>query len=160
MITAEIFQRLEPLSKTDRLLPVGGGDEFKAPLLKDWPNKPGQSIEQLKRWRGLRSIGIAMDHLVCIDVDGITAVERLLTLGLLDPELINTWRIDRDNDPYRFKLIWRPTSKQLALLHSKITGKDHTKPPVKEGEDVLQKGEAVEWFALHKGRQVVVIGRH
>ena len=160
MITAEIFQRLEPISKTDRLLPVGGGDEFKAPLLKDWPNKPGLSIQQLKSWRRLRSIGIAMDHLVCIDVDGITAVERLLTLGLLDPELINTWRIDRDNDLHRFKLIWRPTSKQLALLHSKITGKDHTKPPVKEGEEVLQKGEAVERFALHKGRQVVVIGRH
>ena len=116
MISGEIFQRLEPLSKTDRLLPVGGGDEFKAPLLKDWPNKPGQSIEQLKRWRGLRSIGIAIDHLVCIDVDGITAVERLLTLGLLDPELINTWRIDRDNDPHRFKLIWRPTPEQLRLL--------------------------------------------
>ena len=69
MITAEIFQRLEPISKTDRLLPVGGGDEFKAPLLKDWPNKPGLSIQQLKSWRRLRSIGIAMDHLVCIDVD-------------------------------------------------------------------------------------------
>ena len=45
-----------------------------------------------------------------------TAVERLLSLGLLDPELINTWRIDRDNDPHRFKLLWRATSKQLALL--------------------------------------------
>ena len=33
MITAEIFQRLELLSKTDRLLPVGGCDDFKAPLL-------------------------------------------------------------------------------------------------------------------------------
>ena len=63
MITAEIFQRLEPLSKTDRLLPVGGGNEFKAPLLKDWPNHPGLSIEQLKSWRGLRSVGIAMDDL-------------------------------------------------------------------------------------------------
>ena len=73
MIAAEIFQRLETISKTDRLLPVGGGDEFKAPLLKDWPNKPGLSIQQLKSWRRLRSIGIAMDHLVCIDVDGITA---------------------------------------------------------------------------------------
>ena len=131
MISGEIFQRLEPLSKTDRLLPVGGGDEFKAPLLKDWPNKPGQSIEQLKRWRGLRSIGIAIDHLVCIDVDGITAVERLLTLGLLDPELINTWRIDRDNDPHRFKLIWRPTPEQLRLLPTEISGKDHTRPAVR-----------------------------
>ena len=69
MISGEIFQRLETISKTDRLLPVGGGDEFKAPLLKDWPNKPGLSIQQLKSWRRLRSIGIAMDHLVCIDVD-------------------------------------------------------------------------------------------
>ena len=90
MITAEIFQRLEPISKTDRLLPVGGGDDFKAPLLKGWPTKPGVSIEQLKSWRGLKSIGLAMDYLVCADVDGITAIERLLTLDLLDPELTNT----------------------------------------------------------------------
>ena len=160
MITAKIFQRLEPLSKTDRLLPVGGGDEFKAPLLKDWPNKPGQSIEQLKSWRGLRSIGIAMDHLVCIDVDGVTAVERLLTLGLLEPELINTWRIDRDNDPHRFKLIWRPMAEQLRSLPKQYVGKDKTKPPVMERGEVVQKGEGVDQFALHKGRQVVVIGRH
>ena len=74
MISGEIFRRLEPISKTDRLLPVGGGDEFKAPLLKDWPNHPGLSIEQLKSWRGLRSVGIAMDDLACADVDGITAI--------------------------------------------------------------------------------------
>ena len=43
MITPVIFQRLEPLSKTDRLLPVGGGDDFKAPLLKGWSTKPGVS---------------------------------------------------------------------------------------------------------------------
>ena len=90
MIAAEIFQRLEPLSKTDRLLPVGGGDDFKAPLLKGWSTKPGVSIERLKSWRGLKSIGLAMDHLVCANVDGITAIERLLTLDLLEPELINT----------------------------------------------------------------------
>ena len=161
MITAEIFQRLEPISKTDRLLPVGGGDEFKAPLLKDWPNKPGLSIQQLKSWRRLRSIGIAMDHLVCADVDGITAIERLLTLDLLDPELTNTWRVNRDNDPHRFKLIWRPTAEQLRLLPAEITGKDHTRPAVRDAEDnVLQKGEAVERFGLHKGRQVVGIGLH
>ena len=161
MITAETFQRLEPISKTDRLLPVGGGDEFKAPLLKDWPKKPGPSIQQLKSWRRLRSIGIAMDHLVCIDVDGITAVERLLTLNLLEPELINTWRIDRDNDRHRFKLIWRPTPEQLRLLPAEITGKDHTRPAVRDAEgNVLHKGEAVERFGLHKGRQVVGIGLH
>ena len=161
MITAEIFQRLELLSKTDRLLPVGGGDDFKAPLLKGWPNKPGVSIEQLKSWRGLKSIGLAMDYLVCADVDGITAIERLLTLDLLEPELINTWRIDRDNDPHRFKLIWRPTPEQLRLLPAEITGKDHTRPAVRDAEgNVLHKGEAVERFGLHKGRQVVGIGLH
>ena len=130
MITDEIFQRLEPLSKTDRLLPVGGGDEFKAPLLKDWPNQPGLSIEQLKSWRRLRSVGIAMDDLACADGDGITAIERLLSLGLLAPQLINTWRINRDNDPNRFKLVWRPTPEQLRLLPKEISSKDPTKPPV------------------------------
>ena len=160
MITTDIFQRLELLSKTDRLLPVGGGDDFKAPLLKGWPNKPGVSIERLKSWRGLKSIGLAMDHLVCADVDGITAVERLLTLDLLEPELINTWRIDRDNDRHRFKLIWRPTPEQLRLLPRRYVGKDKTKPPVMEGKTVLQKGEGVDQFALHNGCQMVVVGRH
>ena len=36
-ITPELLARLEPISKTDRLLPVGTGAEFKGPLLKDWP---------------------------------------------------------------------------------------------------------------------------
>ncbi|NOL46237.1 MAG: hypothetical protein HF560_01500 [Synechococcus sp. MIT S9220] len=160
MITAEIFQRLEPLSKTDRLLPIGNGKEWKGPFLTDWPNKPGVSIERLKSWRGLKSIGIAMDHLVCADVDGITAIERLLTLDLLDPELTNTWRINRDNDPHRFKLIWRPTPEQRRVLPKQYCGKDPTKPPVKEGKEVLQKGEGVDQFALHNGSQMVVVGRH
>ena len=160
MITAEIFQRLEPLSKTDRLLPVGNGKDWKGPFLKGWPTKPGVSIERLKSWRGLKSIGLAMDHLVCADVDGITAVERLLTLGLLAPELINTWRIDRDNDRHRFKLIWRPTPEQLRLLPKHYVGKDPTKPAVEEDGKVLQKGEGVDQFALHNGSQMVVVGRH
>ena len=160
MISGEIFQRLEPISKTDRLLPVGGGDEFKAPLLKDWPNQPGLSIEQLKSWRRLRSVGIAMDDLACADVDGITAIERLLSLGLLAPQLINTWRIDRDNDPHRFKLVWRPTPEQRARVPGRIEGKDPTKAAVKEGRTVLQKGEAVDLFMLHNGRQVIGAGGH
>ena len=159
-VTQVLLSRLKPISKTDRLLPVGGGSELKAPVITDWPNHPGVSIPDILRFKRLRSIGIAMDHLVCIDVDGITAIERLLVLGLLDPELISTWRIDRDNDPNRFKLIWRPTPEQLPLLPKRISGKDSTKPPVKEGRTVLQKGEAVERFALHTGRQVVVIGNH
>ena len=102
----------------------------------------------------------AMDHLVCADVDGITAIERLLTLDLLDPELTNTWRVNRDNDPHRFKLIWRPTAEQLLSLPKQYVGKDKTKPAVKEGGKVLQKGEGVDQFALHNGSQMVVVGRH
>ena len=159
-VTQELLSRLESINKTHRILPVGGGNEFKAPLVTDWPNHPGVSIPDILRFKRLRSIGVAMDHLVCIDVDGISAVERLLGLGLLAPELISTWRIDRDNDPHRFKLIWQPTAEQQAVLPKRISGKDQTKPPVKEGSTVLQKGEAVERFALHTGRQVVVIGSH
>ena len=159
-ITPELLARLEPISKTDRLLPVGTGAEFKGPLLKDWPRHPGVSIVEIPRFRRLRSVGVAMDHLVCIDVDGITAVERLLALGLLAPELIKTWRIDRDNDPHRFKLIWRPTPDQIRLLPKEIDGKDKTKPPVMENGKAVQKGEAVERFAFHRGRQVIVLGLH
>ena len=64
-----------------------------------------------------------MDHLVCIDVDGITAIERLMTLDLLDPELTNTWRVNRDSDPNRFKLIWRPTAEQRRWLPKQYVGR-------------------------------------
>ena len=40
MISAEIFQLLEPISKTYRLLPVGNGPDWKGPFLKDWPKNP------------------------------------------------------------------------------------------------------------------------
>ena len=154
-VTPELLARLEPISKRDRLLPVGWGSERKGPMVDDWPNHPGATIAELSRWVGLQSIGVITGGLLCIDVDGESAVDRLIATHGLDPNLVNSWRINRDNDPFRFKLMFRPTAEQRALLpDGQLTCKEHTKAK-EEG----RKGEAIEVF-IHPGRQVIVAGKH
>ena len=57
-LSLDIIQRLDPLTHAYRFLPVGGGDHGKAPLIKDWPDYPGASVDQLSRWPGIKSIGV------------------------------------------------------------------------------------------------------
>ena len=155
MISSEIFQRLEPISKTDRLLPVGWGSERKGPMVDKWPQHPGATIAELFRWIGMSSIGVITDELLCIDVDGESAVERLIATHGLDHNLVKSWRVNRDNDPNRFKLLFRTTAEQRALLpDGQLTCKEHTRAK-EEGH----KGEAIEVF-IHPGRQVIVAGKH
>ena len=160
-LSPDITRRLEPLTHAYRFLPIGKGSEGKAPMVKDWPNFPGASIEQLNRWPGIKAIGVITGpSLLCFDFDGHTAVMRGIEQGLCADDT-NTWRINRDNDRNRFKLIFRPTAEQLAQLPNKqITCKEHTKDKV-VGDDgkVIAKGEAIEVF-MHPGRQVIVAGDH
>jgi len=109
-VTQELLARLEPISNRDRLLPVGWGSERKGPMVDNWPEHPGATIAELSRWVGMQSIGVITGELLCIDVDGESAVERLIATHGLDPNLVNSWRINRDNDLYRFKLMFRTTA--------------------------------------------------
>ena len=161
-LSLDIIQRLAPLTHAYRFLPVGGGSEGKAPLINDWPNYPGASAEQLSRWPGVRSIGVITGpSLLCFDFDGLSAIEKAIETYGLDADDTNSWRINRDNDDNRFKLIFRPTAEQLDQLPNKqITVKEPTKEKL-VGEDgkVIAKGEAIEVF-LHPARQVIVAGDH
>ena len=161
-LSLDIIQRLYPLTHAYRFLPVGGGDHGKAPLIKDWPDYPGASVDQLSRWPGIKSIGVITGpSLACFDFDGQSAIEKAIAACCLDPDAVRTWRINRDNDPHRFKLIFRPTAEQLALLPDKqITSKEHTQDKVVDAKGkVIRKAEAIEVF-LHPGKQVIVAGDH
>ena len=101
-------QRLDPLTHAYRFLPVGGGGDGKAPLINDWPNYPGASIALLSCWPGIKSVGVITGRsLVFFDFDGQSAIEKAITAYGLAPDATRTWRINRDNDPYRLKLIFR-----------------------------------------------------
>lgn len=162
-LSLDIIQRLEPLSHAYRFLPVGGGTEGKAPLVKDWPNYPDSSIENLVRWPGIKSIGVITGpSLLCFDFDGQSALEKAIKVHGLNPDGVRTWRINRDNDPHRLKLIFRLTAQQLAELPDRqITSSEATKPKAVDEATggVISKGEAIEVF-LHPARQVIVAGDH
>jgi len=161
-LSSDTFRRLEPLTNSYRFLPVGKGRDGKAPLINAWQNFPGASVQQLSRWPGIKSIGVITGpSLLCFDFDGLSAIEKAINVYGLDPDEIRTWRIDRDNDDNRLKLLFRPTAEQLDQLPNKqITIKEPTKEKL-VGEDgkVIAKGEAIEVF-LHPARQVIVAGDH
>jgi len=154
------LHRLHPFESELALLPVGWGQEKKGPMVsKGWQSHPGFTIEQLQNTQGIRSVGLRTGlftgPIVAFDFDGETSLE----LGLLPADVI-TWHVHRDNDPFRLKLLFRPTPEQINQLPQQVDGsvefqgKTITAP--KRGD---AKGEALEVF-FAGGRQVIVLGQH
>jgi hypothetical protein len=89
--------------------------------------------------------------LLCFDFDGETS------FGLeLDPSTVGSWQVHRTTDPWRLKVLFRPTPDQLSDLPGGVEfqGKTITAP---KGD--TSKGEALEVF-FDGGRQVIVAGAH
>ena len=156
------LHRLEKLQDALALLPVGLGSECKGPMLKGWPDHPGHTTEQLQNFPGIRSVGARTGALtgplLAFDFDGETSIEYACSKGL-DPRSVTTWQVHRDNDPFRLKVLFRPTSDQIARLPHlggtpEFQGKTITAS--KEGE---RKGEALEVF-FDGARQVIICGEH
>ena len=153
------LDRLQPLEADLALLPVGWGAENKGPMLTGWPDHPGFTVADLQSTRGIRSAGLRTGVLTgpiaAFDFDGESALEP----GLY-PWAVTTWQVHRDNDPFRLKVLFRPTPEQIAQLPTQdegtveFQGKTLTAP--KQGG---HKGEALEVF-FDGGRQVVVLGQH
>lgn len=161
-VTREWFDNLERLAiheKDIALLPVGWGSEGKAPMLKGWPSHPGFTVEQLAAVRGIRSVGartgIRSGPLLCFDIDGETALELACSLGM-EPWAATTWQVHRDTDPWRLKVLFRPTVEQLSQLPLGAEFQGKTLTCTSNG---TQKGEALEVF-FDGGRQVIVLGKH
>ena len=167
------LQRLQPLEKDLALIPVGWGNECKAPMFfgKDHPHTPEDwtkealTVEQLQQWPrepfhavGART-GVLTGPLLAFDFDGTTSVDLACQLAM-EPWAVATWQVHRDNDPFRLKVLFRPTLEQIAQLPlnadgtPEFQGKTLTAPKTD-----TSKGEALEVF-FAGGRQVILLGEH
>ena len=119
------LQRLQPLEKDLALIPVGWGHEHKAPMFfgKDHPEtaedwtKEALTVEKLQLWPrepfhavGART-GLLTGPLLAFDFDGTSAFDLDLY-----PWAVATWQVHRDNDPFRLKVLFRPTLEQISQL--------------------------------------------
>ena len=126
--------------------------------LKDWNDKkfPIKTILALPEATGV-GVKTSLD-LLCQDIDGKTALTYAADLGL---NFEDSFQVHRDDDPWRFKVLYEPTKAQIAKLpHGEFKGKVVTKEAVKDANgDVIKKGEALEVF-LSSGCQVLITGKH
>ena len=156
-------RRLAGLEGDLALLPVGWGSEQKGPMLTGWQRHGGFAVLQLLQVDGIRSIGartgVNTGPLLCFDFDGSTALDLACQLGFA-PWNVSTWQVHRNNDPFRLKVLFRPTPDQIAQLpcrrHGGVEFQGKTVTAAKSDE---RKGEALEVF-FDGGRQVIVLGEH
>ena len=115
----------------------------------------GLSLHQLRDHPGVKAVGLRTGpedgQIISIDLDGVTAVDRVCDFGL-NP-FAGTFIVGRRGDTYRLKLQFQLTPEQAAEISS-FQLKIHTKPAA-DGA----KGEAVEVFYTRR-RQVIAAGRH
>ena len=158
------LQRLAVLERRHAFIPVGWGNESKAPMISGWQRHQGFAISQLMAVEGIRSVGcrtgLHPTPLVAFDFDGQTALELACSLGM-EPWRADTWQVHRTTDPFRLKVLFSPTPEQITQLpNGEFEGKTTTKPAVLDADGkVIDKAEALEVF-FSGGRQVIVIGEH
>ena len=149
------LHRLQPFEADLALLPIGWGTEQKGPMLEGWQHHGGFTVEQLQGRYGIRSVGartgMLTGPLLAFDFDGATSFE----LGL-DPSAVGSWQVHRTTDPWRLKVLFRPTLEQLSQLPggAEFHGKTITAPKTDTA-----KAQALEVF-FDGGRQVIVLGEH
>ena len=153
MIDPTVLKRLESISRQHCLLPVGWGQSRKAPMLSGWTTHPGFSVSEVSSHPGVVACGVRCDQLWCVDFDGASAIERSRQLGL-HPEGVSTWRVQRDTDLSRFKLLFAPSPAQVdqAIDQGLTAGHFHF-------NESTGAGEQLEQF-FSPGRQVIVLGKH
>ena len=136
-------------------MPIGWGDKKKAPMLFDWPIVEGYTIEQLKKFHNACGVGIRLNNIFCLDIDGSSAVRwARRQMDLLDGE--PTFQVHRTTSPYHFKYLFRPTTEQVEQIPTNSKGKREFQ--FKKVTDQIS-GEAAEFF-FSPGRQVIVSGKH
>jgi len=149
------LQRLQPFEADLALLPIGWGTEHKGPMLEGWQHHSGFTVAQLQAHRSMRSVGartgLLTGPLLAFDFDG----QASFHLGL-DPSTVGSWQVHRTTDPWRLKVLFRPTLEQLTQLPgaAEFQGKTITAPKTDTA-----KAQALEVF-FDGGRQVIVLGQH
>ena len=147
--------RLQPFEADLALLPIGWGTENKGPMLEGWQHHGGFTVAQLQQHRKMRSVGartgLLTGPLLAFDFDGQTSFE----LGL-DPSTVGSWQVHRTTDPWRLKVLFRPSLEQLTELPG---GAEFQGKTITAAKTITAKGEALEVF-FDGGRQVIVLGEH
>ena len=147
--------RLQPFEADLALLPIGWGTENKGPMLEGWQHHGGFTVAQLQQHRKMRSVGartgLLTGPLLAFDFDGQTSFE----LGL-DPRTVGSWQVHRTTDPWRLKVLFRPSLEQLTELPG---GAEFQGKTITAAKTINAKGEALEVF-FDGGRQVIVLGEH
>ena len=149
------LHRLQPFEADLALLPIGWGTENKGPMLEGWQHHGGFTVAQLQQHRKMRSVGartgLLTGPLLAFDFDGQTSFE----LGL-DPSTVGSWQVHRTTDPWRLKVLFRPSLEQLTELPG---GAEFQGKTITAAKTITAKGEALEVF-FDGGRQVIVLGEH
>ena len=158
------LHRLAKHEKSFALLPIGWGNKQKGPMLEGWQHHGGFTVAELQQQRRMRSVGVRTGFkgpLLCFDFDGESALELACSLDM-EPWAVSTWQVHRDTDPFRFKVLFKPTPDQIAQLPdgAEFQGKTITKQAVLDADGTpIEMGQALEVF-FHGGRQVIVLGEH
>ena len=122
-------------------------------MISDWTTHPVFSVQGVSSNSKVVACGVRWDELWCVDFDDESAIARSPQLSL-HPEDVSTWRVQRDKDLSRFKLVFAPSPAQVdqAIDQRLTAGHFHF-------NESTGAGEQLEQF-FSPGRQVIVRGKH
>ena len=156
MLDLQQLQQYKELAINNVLLPVGWGDDKKAPMLNKWQLHKGFTLEELSKTPNAFSVGLRLDQIFCLDIDGETAVRWARFKGLLTQPA--TWEVHRTTSSYHFKRFFLPDSKQIEQLPQNQYGLQEFQFKVKTSK-WNKSNDAVEFFLSHQ-RQCIIYGQH
>jgi len=144
-------QRLASMEGEYGFLPIR--PKSKAPLIQ-WRNHVGLTIAECLSIPNCSAISVITGFgLLCLDYDGESSLDYAAEQGI--DFTARSWHARRDDNHWRFKVLFRPTPEQIAQLpKGEFIAKHITKKSI-DGA----KGEALECF-LDRGRYAIVIGKH
>jgi len=156
MLQQEKLQRYRALIEKYNVLPVGRGQQKKAPCLSGWQLNPNLSLEQICSYKDAIALGLTTENLWVLDIDGDSAVRWARSKGLLDGEF--TWEVHRTTSPYYYKRIFKPTAAQIAEIPENQDGLQEFQFKVRTNPTPFLN-EAAEFFMAHN-RQIIFYGKH
>ena len=156
MLNLHQLQQYKELAENNVLLPIGWGDDKKAPMLHKWQLHKGFTLEELSKIKNAFAVGVRLDQIFCADIDGETAVRWARFKGLLTQPA--TWEVHRTTSSYHFKRFFLPDAKQIEQLPQNQYGLQEFQFKVKTS-NWNKSNDAVEFFLSHQ-RQCIIHGKH
>lgn len=165
MAASDAWRQLLPRLAGLPLLPIGAGDQSKAPAhprtgekLTGWTTAAYTPEQVAAACAGVIAAGFRpgpdAGDLIAFDIDGATALAFCRSHPGCDPLEAPTWQVRRDTDPDRLKVIWRIPPDLRDHLELTVS-KHQTKPPSRRGA-----GDGENVATYYGSGQVIVLGQH